>query len=182
MRRILLAILLMFSLASIVHSQQLTGDGANQVQKEIMNLEWQKTLALEKGVDGIVEWFGRVNSEGLVHVDDGGLRTRAQCIAEFKSGKRIVNPCKATALAAHAGSLPSQADLPISSTGCSDYFDYKVRVYGNGNTAVLTYYNRINDKLRFVTDFYMKEGGMWQREVHQSTLLSSKRTESEMGR
>ena len=173
MRRVLLATLMICSLTRMAHSQALTDNAAKQVQKEIMNLEWQKTLALEKGVDGIVEWFSRVNAEGLVHVDGSGYRTRAQCIAEFKSGKRIVTPCKATALAAHAGSLPSKDDLPNQSIGCSDYYDYKVRAYGDGNTAVLTYYNRIDNKVRFVTDLYIKEAGKWQREVHQSTPLAS---------
>src|ERR1700682_6330744 len=139
MQRFLLTILLAGSLVGFVKAQEDTGDAAEKVKKEIMKLEHEKTLALEKGVSGIVDWFSRVNADDLVHVDPYGERTKAQCIAAFESGKVPV-PCKAAVLEAHGESVPDRLDLPGQSLSCLDYYDYRVRVYGSGNTAILTYH------------------------------------------
>ena len=88
MRRIILAILLAVSLVGFVEAQDATLGKTEQVKKEIMELEQEKISALGKGVPAIVEWFERVNSEDLAHTDPiSGNRTKAQCIAEFQSGK-----------------------------------------------------------------------------------------------
>src|ERR1700730_4295089 len=153
MRRIILAILLAVSLVGFVEAQDATLGKTEQVKKEIMELEQEKISALGKGVPAIVEWFERVNSEDLSHTDPiSGNRTKAQCIAEFQSGKLKVKPVNTS--------------------------DYKVRVHGNGNTAILTY--RTNNMVtradnqpythdQFITDVYVKENGVWQRVAHTAT-------------
>lgn len=153
MRRTILAIVLAVSSVGFVQAQDSTVDKTEEVKKEIMELEQQKISALSKGVPAIVEWFARVNSEDLAHTDPiSGNRTKAQCIAEFQSGKLKVKPVNTS--------------------------DYKVRVHGNGNTAILTY--RTNNMVtrgdnqpythdQFITDVYVKENGVWQRVAHTAS-------------
>jgi ketosteroid isomerase-like protein len=153
MRRIILAMMLAASLGGFVHAQMATGDRTEQVKKEIMEIEQQKISALGKGVPAIVDWFDRFNSEDIAHTDPiSGVRTKAQCIAEFQSGKLKVHPITTS--------------------------DYKVRVHGNGNTAILTY--RTNNMVtrgdnkpythdQFITDVYVKEAGSWQRVAHTAS-------------
>ena len=149
----MMAIVLAVSFVGFVKAQDATVDKAEQVKKEIMELEQQKILALSKGVPAIVEWFERVNSEDLAHTDPiSGNRTKAQCIAEFQSGKLKVKPVHTS--------------------------DYKVRVHGNGNAAILTY--RTNNMVtrgdnqpythdQYITDVYVKENGVWQRVAHTAS-------------
>jgi Domain of unknown function (DUF4440) len=153
MRKIMMATVLAVSLVGFVKAQDVTVDKTEQVKKEIMELEQQKISALSKGVPAIVEWFERVNSEDLAHTDPiSGNRTKAQCIAEFQSGKLKVKPVHTS--------------------------DYKVRVHGNGNAAILTY--RTNNMVtrgdnqpythdQFITDVYVKENGVWQRVAHTAS-------------
>ncbi len=153
MRKVILAMLLAVSLVGIVKAQVAAGDKSEQVKEEIMKLEHEKISALGKGVPAIVEWFERVNSEDLAHTDPiSGVRSKAQCIAEFQSGKLKVHPVNTS--------------------------DYKVRVHGDGNTAILTY--RTNNMVtrgdnkpythdQFITDVYVKESGVWQRVAHTAS-------------
>ena len=153
MRKVMMAIVLAVSLVGLVKAQDATADKTEEVKKEIMELEHEKVSALSKGVPAIVEWFERVNSEDLAHTDPiSGNRTKAQCIAEFQSGKLKVKPVNTS--------------------------DYKVRVHGNGNTAILTY--RTNNMVtrgdnqpythdQFITDVYVRENGVWQRVAHTAS-------------
>ena len=153
MQKLILAMLLAASLAGFVKAQVANEDKTEQVKQEIMKLEQEKISALGKGVPAIVEWFQRVNSEDLAHTDPiSGNRTKAQCIAEFESGKLKVHPVNTS--------------------------DYKVRVHGNGNIAILTY--RTNNMVtrgdnkpythdQFITDVYVKESGVWQRVAHTAS-------------
>jgi ketosteroid isomerase-like protein len=153
MRKIIMATVLAVSLVGFAKAQDGTVDRTEQVKKEIMELEQEKISALSKGVPAIVEWFERVNSEDLAHTDPiSGNRTKAQCIAEFQTGKLKVKPVNTS--------------------------DYKVRVHGNGNTAILTY--RTNNMVtrgdnqpythdQFITDVYVKENGVWQRVAHTAS-------------
>ena len=153
MRKIMTATVLAVSLVAFAKAQDVMVDRTEQVKKEIMELEQEKITALSKGVPAIVEWFERVNSDDLAHTDPiSGNRTKAQCIAEFQTGKLKVKPVTTS--------------------------DYKVRVHGNGNTAILTY--RTNNMVtrgdnqpythdQFITDVYVKENGVWQRVAHTAS-------------
>src|SRR3984893_8371324 len=161
MRTIIMATVLAVSLVGLVEAQDMSVDRTEQVKKEIMELEQEKISALGKGVPAIVEWFERVNSEDLAHTDPiSGNRTKAQCIAEFQSGKLRVKPVNTS--------------------------DYKVRVHGNGNTAILTY--RTNNMVtradnqpythdQFITDVYVKENGVWQRVAHTASPVPANSTQ-----
>ena len=153
MRKVIMAMVLAVSFVGFVKAQDATVDKTEEVKKEIMELEHEKISALGKGVPAIVEWFERVNSEDLAHTDPiSGNRTKAQCIAEFQSGKLKVKPVNTS--------------------------DYNVRVHGNGNTAILTY--RTNNMVtrgdnqpythdQFITDVYVRENGVWQRVAHTAS-------------
>jgi ketosteroid isomerase-like protein len=157
MRRILLAILLTVSLVGFVKPQVASGDTTEDVKKEIMKIEEEKVSALGKGSSAIADWFERYNADDIAHTDpQSGVRTKAQIIADFKSRKQTVVPGK--------------------------FSDYRVRVHGNGSTAILTYRNHdtitIGDKTyakeHFVTDVYVKEDGVWQRVVHHASVVPTK--------
>jgi ketosteroid isomerase-like protein len=153
MRTLIVGILILVPWVGLANAQQANSDTTAEVKKEIMKLEEEKISALGNGVSAIVEWFDRVNSDDLAHTDPiSGVRTKAQCIAEFQNGKLKVNPVTTS--------------------------DYRVRVHGNGNTAILTY--RTNNVVtrgdnkpytheQFITDIYVKEGGVWQRVAHTAT-------------
>jgi len=154
MRRILLAMLLAVSLVGFVKAQEASGDTAEEVKKEIMKIEQEKESALEKDASAQADWFERYNADDLDETTTTfGVRTKAQVLADFRSG--------------------NQKNIPVSS------YDYRVRVHGNGNTAILTYRNHntvtIVDKTyaqeHFVTDVYVKEDGVWQRVVHHASIV-----------
>ena len=152
MQRFLLTILLAASLVGLVKAQEATRDTAEEVKKEIMKIEEEKESALEKGASAQADWFERYNADDLDETTTTfGVRTKAQVLVDFRSG--------------------NQKNIPVSS------YDYRVRVHGNGNTAILTY--RVNNIVKregkayaheqFVSDVYVKEGGVWQRVVHHSS-------------
>jgi hypothetical protein len=133
-------------------AEQVSPQTTEQVTKEIMELEHAKVAALAKGPAAISEWFERNNADDLAHTDPiSGVRSKAQCIAEFRSGKLKVTP--------------------------TETYGYSVRVHGNGNTAVLMYRTKnvvqrgenTYTHEQFITDVYSKENGVWQRIVHHAS-------------
>lgn len=154
MRRFLLPILFLLavSLVGFVKAQEAAGDTPEEVKNEVMKLEHEKQLALKKGMSAVAEWFERVNTTDLAWMGPVGIRTKAEVIADMKSGnQKVVN---------------------------DRTYDYRVRVHGTGNTtAVLTYrvngVTTIGEKTQggesFVTDVYVKENGKWVRIVHDGS-------------
>ena len=152
MQKFLLTILLVVSLVGFVKAQVASGDTPEGVKNEVMKLEHEKQLALKKGMSAVAEWFERANSTDLAWMGSVGIRTKAEVIADMKSGNQKVVPVRT--------------------------YDYKVRVHGTGNTtAVLTYRTNnistvggreITGREEFVTDIYVKENGVWVRIVHDS--------------
>ena len=157
MQRILLSMLLGVSLAGCVMAQEAAGkreDTAEGVKRELIKMEEEKVSSIRQRASDIADWFDRVNTDDLVYWDQSrGTLTKAQVVAEFRSGKR-------KGLSIH-------------------HYDYHVYVHGDGNTAVLTY--RGNDSLRengqvwthenFTTDVFVKEDGAWRRIVHYMTFV-----------
>lgn len=159
MRRILLAMLLGVSWVGLIQGQEMTGEKAEEVKKEIMEIEHHKAGAINagKGISAITDWFEHVNDVDMIYFyqDHEGLHliTRDQKVAQFRTG-----------------------ELKVLST---HYSDYRVRVYAEGNAAVLTY--RTEAKIvskgkpytdeNFTTEVYAKDNGMWRRIVHYNTFL-----------
>jgi hypothetical protein len=152
MEQFLLTILLVVSLVGSAKAQEASGDSQEVVKNEVMKVENDKQLALKKGMSAVAEWFERVNTTDLTWVGKVGIRTKAEVVADMKSGNQKVVPVRT--------------------------YDYKVRVHGTGNTtAVLTYRTnnistvggkQITGREEFVTDIYVKENGAWVRIVHDS--------------
>lgn len=152
MRIFLLSLVATLTLAGVLGAQPVSPETTEQVTKEIMEIEHQKVAALGKGPAAISEWFERYSADDIAHTDPiSGVRSKAQCIAEFQSGKLKVTP--------------------------TTTYGYQVRVHGNGNTAVLMYRTKnvvqrgdnTYTHEQFITDVYSKENGVWQRIVHHAS-------------
>jgi hypothetical protein len=156
MQRWILAVPLVVSLVGVVKAQEATDSKTEEVKKEIMAIEQQKGAGLHKSVDATVQWFEKVNAPDMVYwyQDHNGMHlvTRDEVIAQFRSGERKV----------------------FGNT----YTDYRVRVYGDGNAAVLTYRTKQNMEMAgkasthesWDTDVYAKDNGVWRRVVHFTTF------------
>jgi hypothetical protein len=157
MRRIFLSMLLAASLAGALKAQEMTGKTADAVKKEMVDWENTKVKMLLSSSSVAADWYEHTTSNDIAYtLTDGTMRTKAQLVAEFRSGEtkmRAIN-----------------------------HHDYHVRVYGTGNiphTAVVTY---IGDEITEAkgksshtydraTDVLIMEGGEWRRAVHHETSV-----------
>ena len=152
MQKWILAVLVSVSLVGLLKAQGTSADKAEEVKKEIMAIEKQKGAGLRKGVDATVQWFETVNAPDMVYwyQDVNGMHevTRDEVIAQFKSGDRKVFG--------------------------NDYSDYRVRVYGDGNAAILTYSSQEHMQMHgkawnhksTTADIYAKDNLVWHRVGH----------------
>ena len=146
-----LVILVAVLFASLAAPQPASGETDEEITKEIMAIEHEKEAALEKGMSAVADWFERHNADDLAWMGEAGLRTKAEVIHDMRSGNQHVKPERT--------------------------YGYRVRVHGNGTTAVLTYRTigtfSIGDKTfghqLYITDVYAKENGQWVRVVHDSS-------------
>jgi hypothetical protein len=146
MRTSILSILLTVSLAGFGKAQT-----DEEVKETILKLEHEKVQALEKGGSIAADWFDRFYADDLVCVGSGfgGVCTKAQVVAEHRSGERKLRSVH------HDG--------------------YRVHVYGN--TAVLTFRGdnimerngQILTGLLQTTDVYVKQDGQWRIVAHLVT-------------
>jgi len=151
MQTSLLAILLASSFLGFAAPQQANGETDEEITNQIMAIEHEKEAALGKGMSAVADWFERHNADDLAWMGEPGLRTKAEVIHDMRSGNQHVKPERT--------------------------YDYRVRVHGNGTTAVLTYRTNgtfsIGDKTfghqLYITDVYAKENGQWLRVVHDSS-------------
>ena len=137
----------------IVGSARAQQSDANKVNKEaeqqVLKMEHEKVAILLKGGPEAAEWFERVYTDDISYTVSAGFQPKSQTVDEFRSGARKLHSVQ--------------------------HDDYLVRVYNNGNTAVLTY--RGNDimehngtvgnrQLVRSTDVYVKQNGAWRIVVH----------------
>ncbi len=149
MRTILLSMLLVVSLAGFVNAQETTGEKAEAAKNEIRNIEKEKVAGLVGPNAGHADWVNRYDSDSIVQVNpDGSLLTKAQHVAELRSGDSKL-------LTMHQ-------------------YQHELHVYNDGNTVVVT--NRASGTIqkhgkvspvesRF-TDVWVKQDGEWRRVVH----------------
>lgn len=150
-RKSLLTVLLAASIAGFAAPQQANGETDEEITNEIMAIEHEKEAALGKGMSAVADWFERYNADDLAWMGEPGLRTKAEVIHDMRSGNQRVKPERT--------------------------YGYRVRVHGNGTTAVLIYRTQgtfsIGDKTfghqLYITDVYTKENGQWIRVVHDSS-------------
>ena len=147
----LVAVLLLGLFLGLAAPQQASGETDEEITNEIMAIEHEKEAALGKGMSAVADWFDQHNADDLAWMGEPGLRTKAEVIHDMRSGNQHVKPERT--------------------------YDYRVRVHGNGTTAVLTYRTKltfsIGDKTfghqLYITDVYAKEKGQWIRVVHDSS-------------
>jgi len=157
MRRIFLSILLAASLAGVLKAQEMTGKTADAVKKEMIAWENTKVKMLLSSSSVAADWYEHTTCNDIAYtLTDGTVRTKAQLVAEFRSGEtkmRAIN-----------------------------HHDYRVRVYGTGNiphTAVVTY---IGDEITEAKgksshtydramDVLIMDGGEWRRAAHYETSV-----------
>ena len=162
MRRILLTTLMGVSLAGIVKGQEMTGEKAEAIKKEIIKLEEDKIPILLKGGPATVDWIKRYDTDDFAYTRaDGSTLTKAQTIARAEAESR------------------SGVQRVVS----NKQDDYHVRVYADGNTAVVTYHHisrvknsagDVTDKQDRSTDVFVRLDGAWRRVVHHVTDLPAK--------
>jgi ketosteroid isomerase-like protein len=161
MRKVFLLVALMVPISGVLTAQQSPEDKAVRDQKaieEVTKIEKDKIPLLVKSGPGASDWFDSHNADDLAYQDpDAGVLTKAQVSAELRAGTRKPSSIK--------------------------QYDHKVRVYGNGDVAVVTYLGDVTGKkdkagntLAFVsheatTDVWVKQDGVWKRVVHSVTRL-----------
>jgi hypothetical protein len=147
MRKSLLAIVAAISSVSMAGAQEVTGARAQEVKKEILKLEQEKAQSLLSS--NPAGWFARHDADDMDYTNpDGTTMTKAQHIAQFRSGERKI----------HTVNRP----------------DFQVHIYNNGTTAVVTYFGSEDLELKGktstvflqTTDVFVKQANTWRTVVH----------------
>src|SRR6202022_1120726 len=114
MRTILFSMLFGVLLAGAVNAQEMTGDKAEAVKKEILKKEEEKVRGLLRGGSEPVDWVKRYDADDIAQTNvDGSTPTKAQVVAGLRPGGFRAHPMKQD--------------------------EHRIRVYDNGNVAVVTY-------------------------------------------
>ena len=161
MRRIVLILQMVILMAGLVNAQQPADDKTSrdeEAAKEVTKIEKDKIPLLVTSGPAAADWFDSHNLDDLAYQDpDAGVLTKAQVSAELRTGKRKPSSIK--------------------------QYDHRVRVYGNGDVAVVTYLGDVTGKkdkagntLSYVsheatTDVWVKQDGEWKRAVHSVTRI-----------
>jgi len=150
LQRLLVIVLLTVSLVGLIKVQELTGDKAEQVKKDVLKIEKERAQALEKGDVAVLD---RILADDYVYVNVfGELHTKAQRFSTIRSG--------------------------VSKHESLQEDDFRVHVYGD--TVVMTgrasglvnYRGKVNDKARRFTNVYIKQDGQWQLVAHHATTMA----------
>jgi hypothetical protein len=161
MQKMWLSLLLAASCGGALNAQQTTADKAAKDQKameEVTKIEKDKIPLLVASGPAAADWFDSHNSDDLAYQDpDAGILTKAEVSAQLRAGTRKPSSIK--------------------------QYDHRVRVYGDGTVAVVTYLGDVTGKkdktgktLSFVsheatTDVWVKQEGVWKRVVHSVTRI-----------
>jgi len=151
MRQFLLSIVLAVSLAGFVKAQETIRKSAEknpEVENELLKYENDLVQAILKGGSFAADFFDRNDADDQDLVSDGKVSTKAKHVAAWRDGKMKVLSSK--------------------------HHDYRVRVYGNGSAAVVTFegtnqwdrHGEISESSYRDTDVFVKEDGIWLRVVH----------------
>ena len=161
MRRIIFSVMLAVSLAGFAKAQETTGDTAEAVKKEILQLEHEKVQALVTNGPMCADWFERHEADNDVRISGNGTRdSKARAVARMRTAQKRVFSL--------------------------NQYDEQVHVYGNGGngtTAVVSYLQvgtrakeqegkpSTDDSKRSTTegagtDVWVKVDGQWWFVVH----------------
>jgi hypothetical protein len=161
MRQVCLLIVLMMLMSGAVNAQQTPADKAakdQQAVEEVTKIEKDKIPLLVNSGPAAADWFDSHNADDLAYQDpDAGILTKAEVSAQLRAGTRKPSSIK--------------------------QYGHRVRVYGDGNVAIVTYLGDVTGKkdktgqtLTFVsheatTDVWVKQDGTWKRVVHSVTRI-----------
>jgi hypothetical protein len=150
MRKILFALLLAVSVAGADCAQELTGEKADAVKKEIMKIEGEKVAGLLRGGSEPVDWIVKYDAEDIAQTSvDGSTPNKAQIEAGLQPGVFKMHSMKQDG--------------------------HRFRVYDDGKVAVVTYHalgviernGKAANRENLFTDVWVKQKGAWLRVVHQ---------------
>jgi hypothetical protein len=161
MRRVCIPIAVMMLMSGAVNAQQSPADKAakdQQAIEEVTKIEKDKIPLLVNSGPAAADWFDSHNADDLAYQDpDAGILTKAEVSAQLRAGTRKPSSIK--------------------------QYGHRVRVYGDGNVAIVTYLGDVTGKkdksgqtLTFVsheatTDVWVKQNGTWKRVVHSVTRI-----------
>jgi ketosteroid isomerase-like protein len=161
MKQVCLPFVLLILMSGAVNAQQTPADKAakdQQAIEEVTKIEKDKIPLLVNSGPAAADWFDSHNADDLAYQDpDAGILTKAQVSAQLRAGTRKPSSIK--------------------------QYGHRVRVYGDGNVAIVTYLGDVTGKkdktgqtLTFVsheatTDVWVKQGGTWKRVVHSVTRI-----------
>ena len=161
MRRVCIPIAVMMLMSGAVNAQQSPADKAakdQQAIEEVTKIEKDKIPLLVNSGPAAADWFDSHNADDLAYQDpDAGILTKAEVSAQLRAGTRKPSSIK--------------------------QYGHRVRVYGDGNVAIVTYLGDVTGKkdksgqtLTFVsheatTDVWVKQDGTWKRVVHSVTRI-----------
>jgi hypothetical protein len=114
MRPILLSLLVVISLPGLLRGQTMTGNQAKKIKDEIVKLEEEKASIILKGGSIAADYYDRFYGDDEAYLSSAkGSRTKSDIVHDWRAGVPKVLSTK--------------------------HYDFNVRVYDNGNTAVVTY-------------------------------------------
>ncbi|MGB9067103.1 MAG: nuclear transport factor 2 family protein [Candidatus Acidiferrales bacterium] len=153
MRKILLSMLLAISSVGLLKADDImmTGAKAEKVKKEIVDLNHEKHKTLLDG-PAAADFIDRHEVDSILYLGSN-LRTnmtKAQVVNEWRTGARKMS--------------------------AENVHDERVRVYDNGNVAVLDYISDNAPKVQgenlkrsnHVLEVYVRHNGVWRTVVHDS--------------
>lgn len=155
MRRILLSLSLVITLAGVARAQEITGSKADAAKSDILKLYDQKLTALLEGGAVAADYFDRNDGADLTQINaDASMSTKTQVVNGLRSGA-----------------------APKLLTMKQD--EHRVRVYLDGNMAIVTvrgigsheHNGKVSNIRNQFLDVWIKDGGKWQRVAHSVTPI-----------
>jgi hypothetical protein len=157
MRKVLFSMLMAISSVGFLKADDImmTGEKAEKVKKEIIDLNSEKHKALLDG-PAAADFIDRHEVDSILYLGSN-LRTnmtKAQVVNEWRTGARKMST--------------------------ENIHDERVRVYDNGNAAILDYISDSAPKVRgeslkrsnHVLEVYVRHNGVWRTVVHDSFATS----------
>jgi hypothetical protein len=157
MKKYFFAALLSVSLAGIIAAQAITGQKAETVKKEIMKIEDDKVAGLLKGGSEPVDWIRRYDADDIAQTNiDGSTPTKAEVEAGLQPG--------------------------VFKMHSMNQDGHNIRVYDNGNVAVLTYHalgvlernGKVTPRESNFSDVWVKQNGAWIRVLHNEREITKR--------
>jgi Domain of unknown function (DUF4440) len=157
MNKYIVAALLSLSLAGMIAAQAITGQKADNVKKEIMKIEDEKVAGLLRGGSEPVDWIKQYDAEDIAQTNiDGSAPTKAEV---------------------EAGLQPEVFKMDSMKQD-----GHNIRVYDNGNVAVVTYHARgvlerngkVTPRESNFSDVWVKQNGAWLRVLHVEREITKK--------